>query len=59
MGMSRMTATEGPAKGLLLPEREESKGSEGPEEENPAMAEAVMVVGGGGPAAPGVGRVGG
>jgi hypothetical protein len=43
MGMPRMTATEGPAKGSLLPEREELKGSE-PEEEKPAMAEAVVVV---------------
>src|SRR3954471_3815849 len=47
IGMSRMTATEGPAKGLLLLEREELKGSEGPEEEKPAMTEAVVVVGGG------------
>jgi hypothetical protein len=54
--MSRMTVTEGPVKGLLLPEREDSKGSEGPEEEKPAMAEAMVVVGGEGLAAPGVGR---
>jgi hypothetical protein len=46
MGMSRITMTEGPAKGLLLPEWAELKGSE-PEEEKPAMAAVVVVVGGG------------
>jgi hypothetical protein len=35
---SRMTATEGPAKGLELLDREELKGLEGPELEKSAMA---------------------
>jgi hypothetical protein len=38
MGTSRMTAMEGPTKGLELPHREELKGLEGPELEKSAMA---------------------
>jgi hypothetical protein len=44
-GMSRITATEGPAKGLLLPEPEELKPES--EESKRSMAEAVVVLGGG------------
>jgi hypothetical protein len=36
-GTSRMTATEGPAKGLELPDHEELKGLEEPELEKSAM----------------------